>query len=94
MAKRKTNADIILCDGCIAAIRSRGEKILKGDSIEWVYETPRKKCEWCILYPSPLLNVKRRGFTSRKAYVFGNMNVFIGNYTVERGVIVYVGSVK
>lgn len=50
MAKRKTNADIILCDGCIAAIRSRGEKILKGDSIEWVYETPRKKCEWCEEY--------------------------------------------
>ena len=38
----------ILCKHCIAAIKSRGEKLYVGDEIDvdcWEDEKP--KCEWC-----------------------------------------------
>ena len=42
--------DIILCEHCIAAIRSRGEKVIKGDSLYYSEDFDEDKtheCEWC-----------------------------------------------
>lgn len=35
---------MILCENCIEAIRSRGEKLFVGDPVEKTEETI---CEWC-----------------------------------------------
>ena len=42
-------SDICLCNNCIGAIRSRGEKVLKGDSVDTfgLEEDELPICEWC-----------------------------------------------
>lgn len=47
---KKSYEYIRLCDHCVCAIRSRGEKVFVGDSLEWneKYDDMESvTCEWC-----------------------------------------------
>ena len=44
---RRTYDTIRLCECCIAAIRSRGEKVFVGEEIDQEDEDNLLTCEWC-----------------------------------------------